>query len=275
MSNKTQLQSNNAKLQDLLNTALGLPTQESMKNGKYVWKKSKRGMDSVEVKGSYTTKTVPHGFLINMGKALFDSNKKYIGKPNDSNFPLGMEGVYILASLTNDTGGIIEGEAIYYISSHFQGNVYNVEMYNDYKINYTETFISYIVSNNEKEYPDKAVHSDGFYYEKVVAKKIAYGKVTLPNFINTNLKIEHGLGEVPKTYIVFLDSNRIGMGSSGRSYARAADMFSSYQNYSFTGSYDWIERYIVTHKVTAESIEFVSNGGYWTQGTYYWFASAE
>ena len=212
MSNKTQLQENNTKLNTILSNALGLPTQESMKNGKYVWKKSKRGIDSVEVKGSYTTKIVPYGFLINTGKALFDSNKKYIGKPNDSNFPIGIEGVYILASLTNNTGGIIEGEAIYYISSIFQGSAYNVEMYNDYKINYTETFISYVVSDNPNEYPDKAVHSDGFYYEKVVgldlllkitgSNKIAVDKFVKASDTTINNQVKHSLGTIPKYAII-------------------------------------------------------------------------
>ena len=39
MSNKSQLQTNNIDLQSILSTVLGLPTQESVKHGAYVWKK--------------------------------------------------------------------------------------------------------------------------------------------------------------------------------------------------------------------------------------------
>lgn len=49
MSNKTQLQLNNETIDSILSNVLGLPSQESLKHGAYVWKKlTAQGGDFVD-----------------------------------------------------------------------------------------------------------------------------------------------------------------------------------------------------------------------------------
>lgn len=62
-------------------------------------------------------------------------------------------------------------------------------------------FLDYVVSDNETKYPDGAVHTDGYWYERV-ASNIASGSIT-PTSNVTSLSIEHNLGANPKILFVF------------------------------------------------------------------------
>ena len=61
-TNKQQLQLNNTDLQSILSTVLGLPTQESVKHGAYVWKKfTAQGGDFVDFAVSNSESAYPDG----------------------------------------------------------------------------------------------------------------------------------------------------------------------------------------------------------------------
>lgn len=67
------------------------------------------------------------------------------------------------------------------------------------------TFIDYVVSDDENAYPDKAVHTDGHYYEKVVeGAKIATGTVSV-GAVSDAKTIQHGLGKTPTIIFAVLD----------------------------------------------------------------------
>lgn len=62
MSNKTQLQANNETLASILSNVLGLPSQESLKHGAYVWKKlTAQGGDFVDFVVSDSPTAYPDG----------------------------------------------------------------------------------------------------------------------------------------------------------------------------------------------------------------------
>ena len=70
-------------------------------------------------------------------------------------------------------------------------------------------FISYVVSDKENAYPDGAVHTDGYWYEKVVdgfdLEKVGCTKFEEGSFTNTSdsniVSVNHSLGELPKFVI--------------------------------------------------------------------------
>lgn len=62
MSNKTQLQANNETLASILSNVLGLPSQESLKHGAYVWKKmTAEGGDFIDYVVSDQENAYPDG----------------------------------------------------------------------------------------------------------------------------------------------------------------------------------------------------------------------
>lgn len=78
-----------------------------------------------------------------------------------------------------------------------------------------KTFIEYVVSDNENAYPDKTVHTDGYYYEKVVTgltpEMLGYTKMAIDTFTFTtdtqiNTAINHSLGEDPKCLFIIINS---------------------------------------------------------------------
>ena len=85
-----------------------------------------------------------------------------------------------------------------------------------------KTFIDYIVSDDPNKYPSDGLHTDGYYYEKVVegltpemfgCTKMAVDTFTLTSRTSaTNYTISHSLGTEPKYFIIigdYDDSNSI------------------------------------------------------------------
>lgn len=141
-----------------------------------------------------------------------------------------------------------------------------------------KTYVTQVVSDSETAYPDGGMQG-GFWYERVKdtvsAYGIDFGEVTLDSSLQAQLVVEHSLGVVPKHIFIIADiGNTVNYNNVGRSYAIGADNYGSFQNYSFSGSYQSIERYLVSHTKTNKTISFKSNGGYWSRGTYKWFALA-
>ncbi len=217
MTQKQLITANNAELEKHKQDILSLPMADDVKNGKYVWGKSKREIDSVEVKGSYTESKANRSMLLSLGIALFDSNKKYIGKPNEEIFPGGATNVYILAPATDNNGHVIEGETVYHIVGYSMGtpNLPDVKKYNDFTINHAETFISYVVSNSETAYPDGG-EKDGFWWERVkeglpITKmgftKFTYGEFVLSTDNELNFTLTHNLGVKPKKVCIYTEDS--------------------------------------------------------------------
>lgn len=78
------------------------------------------------------------------------------------------------------------------------------------------TFIDYVVSDNENAYPDRAVHTDGYYYEKtkegITAEmfgctSMAVDTYTSAEDISYNIIVPHSLGKIPKLVLIIASSD--------------------------------------------------------------------
>ena len=73
-------------------------------------------------------------------------------------------------------------------------------------------FINYVVNNDPNKYPSDGLHTDGYYYEKVVdiLGLLSCTKILVETFIPTSnisvgygtYTLNHGLGEIPKYAIL-------------------------------------------------------------------------
>lgn len=72
-------------------------------------------------------------------------------------------------------------------------------------------FIGYVVSDDSTKYPDKAVHTDGYYYEKIVEgidlSATGLTKWEMGSFVvasnSTTKSVNHSLGVIPKIALCF------------------------------------------------------------------------
>lgn len=78
------------------------------------------------------------------------------------------------------------------------------------------TFVEYAVSDSEDTYPDKAVHTDGYYYEKVEGDitaemfgctSMAVDTYTSAEDISYNIIVPHSLGKIPKLVLIIASSD--------------------------------------------------------------------
>ena len=69
-----------------------------------------------------------------------------------------------------------------------------------------KNFINYIVSDDPNKYPSDGLHTDGYWYEKVVeGAKFTTGTVTPSS--GKWLRVEHGLGVTPDIITVMAESS--------------------------------------------------------------------
>ena len=129
----------------------------------------------------------------------------------------------------------------------------------------------YIADNNPDKYPDGAVHTDGYYYEKVVEVKISTGSITNSNSSLENLVIKHGLGKTPTKFIVMADLSYSGTsGTAGAFYNVFPSNEVIYYDYGICGeSSDFI-----VNDTTVTVKAMTNMGKYWANKTYYWIAIA-
>lgn len=138
-----------------------------------------------------------------------------------------------------------ENGKLVHIRSQKNTNTFN------YSILYLDneyTFLNYVVSDNENAYPDGAVHTNGYYYEKVVegldidlsalgCTAYEMGSIKLTSS-TTNFTINHSLGVIPKYVILYANSTSDKMVTSFISirYNNASNSRSvmGYRNYSGT-----------------------------------------
>lgn len=125
------------------------------------------------------------------------------------------------------------------------------------------TFIDYVVSDNENAYPDRAVHTDGYYYEKVVeGAKIATGTVSVGKIDNAKT-IQHGLGKTPTIIFAVLDG--------------ACATYYENKNYGGADSNSASIAFNYINNVNSDSFTAMLGGdsSYMMSGTMKWIAVAE
>ena len=136
------------------------------------------------------------------------------------------------------------------------------------------TFLDYIVSDKETAYPDGAVHTDGYYYEKVVeGAKVAHGSVSISGSSESYITINHGLGKTPTKFILFANlSSLSSVGSIGAFYNVLPSNNVIYT--SSSGACGESSEFTV-NDTTVKVKAMTNEGKYWVKKTFYWIAIAE
>lgn len=216
MSNKSQLQTNNIDLQSILSTVLGLPTQESCKNGQYVWKRYEYTPERTVTNPTFKFATISSSVsTIKITSDSVDLTKV------TSEFFAGFTftdttGTSCNFKLNTGTG---DGELIMFMGLSVYLN-YDPESTSfvqagsmgigtacsgrtaTYSGNKTlpamqGAFLDYVVSDSESAYPDGGT-KDGYWYEKVVEGSKGQEIILFkPTSQITEITVGHSLGVKP------------------------------------------------------------------------------
>lgn len=190
MSNKTQLQENNVKLNSIKSTIEDLPLADDVKNGKYVWMRvDPPYVMNPEITADNTIENAMHFTsddvdLTQVEESFFDgfslSSGDFHFTYEDGNLTYFRNGATVSVTWDSAQQAIIGTTGI------------GVFSYDGAK-NSTGELPSYIVDNNKNAYPDDG-DQNGYYYKKDIQK--ASGTVTLASQ-SKNISFHHGLtGEV-------------------------------------------------------------------------------
>lgn len=195
MSNKTQLQENNADLQTIKSTIEDLPLADDVKNGKYVWMRVDppyvmnpeiTADDTVENAMHFTSDDVD---LTQIEESFFDgfshSSGDYYFTYEDGNLMYFRNGMAVSVTWDSAQQAIIGTTG---------GGVFSY----DGAKNSTGELPSYIVDDNKNAYPDDG-EQNGYYYKKDIQK--ASGTVTLASQ-SKNISFYHGLTGKKVAYIL-------------------------------------------------------------------------
>ena len=231
MSNKSDLQENNVKLQTIKSTIEDLPLADDVKNGQYAW-------------GKYTTEGTP--VIITADNLNEQSDMRILIRVYSSNIDVGdltaadfvgttmtregesyptitftsvTECVHTYSASTDPEtvtwdyeDGIITVNS--YSTNTWYLNHFNLDISGFNKTIGTNVFVGYVVSDSADEYPNRGSQG-GYYYEKVSppTKGITYGTVTVDGI--TSVTVQHGLGVVPRA-LVFAEYERASNANNDR-----------------------------------------------------------
>ncbi len=225
MSNKTQLQSNNETLASILSNVLGLPSQESLKHGAYVWKRYSQQPYDVTISVAE----------VNSGAGFQLSSNDVDLSTVDASYLAGMYGTYGASAYRY---GFVDSTTFEFYSSN--GTAYTRTYTYDPTTQivtlgssvssgiswgniskHVDTPYVYAVDDNPSKYPDKSTQ-DGYYYElflegipippgitKFAVDKIKYSRNTS---VDGGKALSHSLGSIPRIWILI--ANEL-TGSSG------------------------------------------------------------
>ena len=274
----------------------------SLNNGLYVWKKyalsnklvligegTPNGIVSANGNISFVLAVLFDDFS---GHPYYDSNKNYLGILESSDSII--EGYYYV----DKDSGVKLIESIY-----DSGASYTIWKQNSYFAPIgNNLFVEFSVSNNENVYPDKAVHADGFYYEKynnstlipeniregidiwgvvgTLVEGVAgidFGEVTLTS-TSSSVAFNHNLGVVP-SFAAFIPKDNPTMGSSEETTLMNINGLIIYRKGFLndkTGAYSYSYlRGTTDVTLTETTVSFNSASSYkFKKTTYYWIAIA-
>jgi hypothetical protein len=135
----------------------------------------------------------------------------------------------------------------------------------------SKTLVGYVVSDDENAYPDKAVHTDGYYYEKVeggiTAKMFGCTKMAIDTFAFTadtpvNAAINHSLGEKPKYLFILINAEPASVSATRiKKFIGFGTDNSDLMGYMLYNATSMISVYFVATDTTVKS--YTSN--------YYWY----
>ncbi len=235
MSNKTDLQENNVKLQTIKNNIEDLPMADDVKNGQYAW-------------GKYTTEDTP--VIITADNLNEQSDMSILIQVYSSNIDVGdltaadfvgttmtREGEsYPTITFTSDTecvhtysastdpetvtwdyeDGIITVNS--YSTSTWYSNHFNLDISGFNKTIESNVFVGYVVSDSADKYPNGGTQG-GYYYEKMdfsIEQIIGITKMAKDTFafasdtVARNTTLTHSLGVAPRLVIVKDEKSQVG-----------------------------------------------------------------
>lgn len=178
--------------------------------GSYVWKrgiKTDITPTSSTKSGAYILTVVPDSS--NMTEADFDGAVVSILKDGAS-----FGTITLTYSNGSGTGNGIMSATYTFSDGTLSIGSQTVSYYNltvD-KIYIPINYLDYRVSNNENEYPNESIHTDGYYYEKIkelsglLRMSMFITKVTFSSNTNMNTIIPHTLGKVPEITLIFANT---------------------------------------------------------------------
>ena len=259
MSNKTQLQLNNETLASILSNVLGLPSQESLKHGAYVWKKLFKD-------------TISFSFVKQGSPAILQATATSTDLSQvTADFFVGLKGTVGVTGATYEfiTASICEvnGDSYTYTYDPTTARItVNGAMGGEIGSAEKIAFVDFTVSDDPTAYPDGG-EQGGYWYEKVVegVAGIDFGEVTLAS-TTTSVTVNHNLGVVP-SWVALIPKilNR-------PSYDEIVENINGKVLYN--SSYD-LTLTSVNNKLTSTEITFATNGSSNYKSTsYYWFAIA-
>lgn len=196
-TNKQKLQTNNANLAKI---------SDYLPHGAYVWKKYDKREFSANVNTistGFTLYLFNHGNSDYVGDFSFVDEDYLIGTVINLNVEATEDITLTLLpnnkvdcqSASIDSWSYSKTtRTITFSSSDIYGNSISL-LLNSANFNH---FLSYVTAEDISKYPDGAVHTDGYWYEKVVEgiAGIDFGEVTLNTAVNT-VTVNHNLGVVP------------------------------------------------------------------------------
>ena len=234
MGNKQQLQLNNETLASILSNVLGLPSQESLKHGAYVWKKysgKPKVTAEITVKFSQSSSiAIPTIFDVTSSEptdlpvseldvSSFDGlvltkttdSSSYITftfkgdgtvkRQHSGNTTIFNEGTFTYDKTT--------GKITWNPSNAWGSGVYS---FSSLAVEKTNEFLDFTVSDSPTAYPDGG-EQGGYWYEifkeKLTPSLFGFTKVAVDTFsftstttITTGTVLNHSLGEVPRMWLI-------------------------------------------------------------------------
>ena len=221
MSNKQQLQLNNATLASILSNVLGLPSQDSLKHGLYVWKKYEVDEKAEVINPSFTANYSSGNTYVEISNANFDLrlidtkivptvNSFFVGFNTDGGRPsiAWVNNSYVSFQAASYSAKVIgfkatdasNGKILLKTSISSTTITNKVMSYIGTKTLHEDrvgNFLDFTVSDSPTAYPDGG-EQGGYWYEKVVegVAGIDFGEVTLARKAES-VTVNHNLGVAP------------------------------------------------------------------------------
>lgn len=237
---KQQLeQVNNPNLLSILSTIQGLPSQESLKHGAYVWKKYEHNQLKREDKTSVYVSTGARyndsynyiystSYTVDYATGTFTlkNPQTYSGNVTLSSNPP-IAGKYIIAISSDKLDTYISddlktsGKELLFIPTDVSFSTSGspagriVSKATSYTVSTIGDFLNFAVSDSPTAYPDGG-EQGGYWYEKV-DNKIDFGTITPTSAIKT-LQIAHNLGKKPDFVFIYPISGTLGNYTRGAGY---------------------------------------------------------
>lgn len=285
-TNKTQLQTNNETLGSILSNVLGLPSQESLKHGAYVWKKYEPNPDHIKLsftqlnEGSTPTQIQVTSDSVDVSTLSTDYFKgKTVNRSDGVSSLQFTSATSVKYSSSTTTYSFDPSTGIITIQIEFNAIISWADYDNGVE---PYTFLNFTVSDSPTAYPDGG-EQGGYWYEKVSeitpeifgGTKVAVDEITFSKTNAYRQAINHSLGEIPK-FVLLSRKNLyselpsfVNTITTCVAYSPSASGSATLKIYVNDGTTNFALTYNVVMIQDETAIKINDNSGFWLQGTYF------